>query len=322
MPINNRARQYFDYQLRDVPSYDNPYDSYLEKRKKLEQELDKLGVQDDLERDRIAAEYLGRAPSTEAGYGTRFLDALASGGDQFQMNIGAMGEALGDKIGMAPLEIAGRNLAERNRQEMSYAPKFVDTPEEQSQKGFLRNLDDLSLQAVESLVGSSPAMLPPLAGAAIGGPLGVGVGIGGGLLGNAALEGGSTFSDYRNELIQRGYSERDAERLAREARDEVFTENLTDPELLTYGAAQGLVGPMAKGLGVLGTGAIQAGTGGLQEGRQYEGTETATGNPMDVKAGMKALSAVLGPDIELDFRFQRSEGVPSWSQYRRVLRNR
>ena len=285
MPINNRARQYFDYQLRDVPSYDNPYDSYLEKRKKLEQELDKLGVQDDLERDRIAAEYLGRAPSTEAGYGTRFLDALASGGDQFQMNIGAMGEALGDKIGMAPLEIAGRKLAERNRQEMSYAPKFVDTPEEQSQKGFLRNLDDLSLQAVESLVGSSPAMLPPLVGAAIGGPLGVGVGIGGGLLGNAALEGGSTFSDYRNELIQRGYSERDAERLAREARDEVFTENLTDPELLTYGAAQGLVGPMAKGLGVLGTGAIQAGTGGLQEGRQYEVTETATGNPMDQFTG-------------------------------------
>ena len=62
MPINNRARQYFDYQLRDVPSYDNPYDSYLEKRKKLDEELDKLGVQDDLERDRIAAEYLGRAP--------------------------------------------------------------------------------------------------------------------------------------------------------------------------------------------------------------------------------------------------------------------
>ena len=285
MPINDRAKQYFDYQLRDVPSYDNPYDSYLEKRKKLEQELDKLGVQDDLERDRIAAEYLGRAPSTEAGYGTRFLDALASGGDQFQMNIGAMGEALGDKIGMAPLEIAGRNLAERNRQEMSYAPKFVDTPEEQSQKGFLRNLDDLSLQAVESLVGSSPAMLPPLAGAAIGGPLGVGVGIGGGLLGNAALEGGSTFSDYRNELIQRGYSEIDAERLARKARDEVFSENLTDAELLTYGAAQGLVGPMAKGLGVLGTGAIQAGTGGLQEGRQYEVTESATGNPMEQFTG-------------------------------------
>jgi len=285
MPISDRARQYFDYQLRDVPSYDNPYDSYLEKRKKLEQELDKLGVQDDLERDRIAAEYLGRAPSTEAGYGTRFLDALASGGDQFQMNIGAMGEAFGDKIGMAPLEIAGRNLAERNRQEMSYAPKFADTPEEQSQKGFLRNLDDLSLQAVESLVGSSPAMLPPLAGAAIGGPLGVGIGIGGGLLGNAALEGGSTFSDYRNELIQRGYSERDAERLARKARDEVFSENLTDPELFTYGAAQGLVGPMAKGLGVLGTGAIQAGTGGLQEGRQYEVTESATGNPMDQFTG-------------------------------------
>lgn len=285
MPINDRARQYFDYQLRDVPSYDNPYDSYLEKRKKLEQELDKLGVQDDLERDRIAAEYLGRAPSTEAGYGTRFLDALASGGDQFQMNIGAMGEALGDKIGMAPLEIAGRNLAERNRQEMSYAPKFADTPEEQSQKGFLRNLDDLSLQAVESLVGSSPAMLPPLAGAAIGGPLGAGVGIGGGLFGNAALEGGSTFSDYRNELIQRGYSERDAERLARKARDEVFSENLTDAELLTYGVAQGLVGPMAKGLGVLGTGAIQAGTGGLQEGRQYEVTETATGNPMEQFTG-------------------------------------
>lgn len=50
--------------------------------------------------------------------------------------------------------------------------------------------------------------------------------------------------------------------------------------------------------------------------------EGATGNPMDVKAGMKALSAVLGPDIELDFRFQRSEGVPSWSQYRRVLGKR
>jgi hypothetical protein len=290
MPISDRARQYFDYQLRDVPSYDNPYDSYLEKRKKLEQELDKLGVQDDLERDRIAAEYLGRGPIKDIespwydplrNAQVRLGSALSSGVDQLQMNLGAMGEALGDKIGMAPLEIYGREVADRNRREMSYNPQFAETPQEQERQGFLSSMDDKIFQAAQSLVGSSPAYLPPLIAAGMTGPAGLALGIGGGLMGNAALEGGSTFSDYRNELIEKGYDPRVADKMAGKARDEVFTKNLTDPELLLEGTLQGAIGPMSRGMGPLTTALAQGVSGGMQEGRQYEITETATGNPMD-----------------------------------------
>lgn len=301
MAISDTARQYFDYALRYVPTYDNKLQTWRERKRYLDEELNRLGVSDSKEKDRIAREYMGNEPLYEGSFLTeRLPEALSQGVDKLEQSLGAQAEFAGDYFNNRSLEEWGRQVARNKRQQLSESPQFMEPIEELDKKGFLRNIDDYTLAALSDVIGSAPAAAAPIAGGIMGGLPGLGLGIAGSLAANASMEGGGTFSDYKEQLMKQGYSEADAEREARYAAKKVFTQNITDPELLGYGVAQGAAGPALGLMGKIGGRAakftprkqaltaagVQIGTGGMQERRQYETTESATGNPMDRFEGL------------------------------------
>tara|TARA_S200002703_G_scaffold11653_2_gene10571 strand:- start:209 stop:7294 length:7086 start_codon:yes stop_codon:yes gene_type:complete len=289
-----QAQQYYERKLSYVPITGDPLEDYRRRRDRLERELDDVGVKNPESRYQITMRLLGQEPIQQGSFfGERVPAAAGRGADKFGMNVGAMTEYFGRQLESPGVEEFGQEMAARNRQMLDRSPAPYASPEEQEQQGFLRRMDDLLLQAGEETIGSAPAIVPPLAGAAIGGAPGAALGFAGVLGANAALEGGSTYSDRKQFYMRQGMPEDQAAQQAKKEADEVAIANLTDPELIALAGVQGASGAIAKGLlpnagrvARYGTiGGLQAGSGALQEGRQYEVSETATGNPMEQFTG-------------------------------------
>lgn len=289
-----QAQQYYERKLSYVPITGDPLEDYRRRRDRLERELDDVGVSNPESRYQITMRLLGQEPIQQGSFfGERVPAAAGRGADKFGMNVGAMTEYFGRQLESPGMEEFGQEMAARNRQMLDRSPAPYASPEEQEQQGFLRRMDDLLLQAGEETIGSAPAIVPPLAGAAIGGAPGAALGFAGVLGANAALEGGSTYSDRKQYYMRQGMPEEQAAQQAKKEADEIAIANLTDPELVALAGIQGGSGAIAKSLlpnagraaryGSIG--GLQAGSGALQEGRQYEVSETATGNPMDQFSG-------------------------------------
>lgn len=291
-----QARQYLERKLSYVPETGNVLEDYRRRRDRLNREMDSIGVPNEDENTRydVTMSLLGPEPIQEGGFLSERVPAAAGrGADKFGMNVGAMAEYFGRSLGSEGLEGFGQDMAARNRQLLERSPAPYASPEEQERQGYLGRVDDLLLQAGEETIGSAPAIVPPLIGAATGGVPGAVGGFAGVLAANAALEGGSTYSDRKQYYMRQGMPEDQAAKQAKKEADEVAIANLTDPELVALAGVQGASGAIAKGLlpnagraARYGTiGGLQAGSGALQEGRQYEVSETATGNPMEQFTG-------------------------------------
>jgi hypothetical protein len=291
-----QARQYLERKLSYVPETGNVLEDYRRRRDRLNREMDSIGVpnEDEDTRYEVTMSLLGPEPIQEGGFLSERVPAAAGrGADKFGMNVGAMAEYFGRSLGSEGLEGFGQDMAARNRQLLERSPAPYASPEEQERQGYLGRVDDLLLQAGEETIGSAPAIVPPLIGAATGGVPGAVGGFAGVLAANAALEGGSTYSDRKQYYMRQGMPEDQAAKQAKKEADEVAIANLTDPELVALAGVQGASGAIAKGLlpnagraARYGTiGGLQAGSGALQEGRQYEVSETATGNPMEQFTG-------------------------------------
>ena len=324
MPINASARDYLDYQLQYVPDYEDPLKKYRARQEKLEEELDKIGVQDPTERNRIRREYLGNEPISEGGFFSEQLPrSAARGGLGLVENIGAVGEYLGDVTDLDVVKEPFGALARTFRREKEELDPAYDSADP--------GISDYVNMAVESGLASAPAMVAPMGGARLGflgarallGAGGkeaskralMGGAIGGGFVGgsasNAGLEGGTTYSQVKEQMLQQGFSDREAEQEARRQADFVATQNLgANPELLGYNVAQSFAGPAGKLLGGA-TGRANAlrrmGAGstleGLQEGAQYEVQQQAAGN-MDANRFMDKegrTSMIVGAISDLPF---------------------
>ena len=291
-----QARQYLERKLSYVPETGNVLEDYRRRRDRLNREMDSIGVpnEDEDTRYEVTMSLLGPEPIQEGGFLSERVPAAAGrGADKFGMNVGAMAEYFGRSLGSEGLEGFGQDMAARNRQLLERSPAPYASPEEQERQGYLGRVDDLILQGGEETIGSAPALVPPLIGAATGGVPGAVGGFAGVLAANAALEGGSTYSDRKQYYMRQGMPEDQAAKQAKKEADEVAIANLTDLELVALAGVQGASGAIAKGLlpnagraARYGTiGGLQAGSGALQEGRQYEVSETATGNPMEQFTG-------------------------------------
>ena len=299
MPINANARNYLDNQLQYVPDYQDPLKKYRARQERLEEELDRIGIEDPTERNRIRREYLGNEPINEGGFFSEQLPrSAARGGLGLVENIGSVGEYLGDVTDLDVVKEPFGALARTFRREKEELDPAYDSEDP--------GVSDYVNMAVESGLASAPAMVAPMGGARLGflgarallGAGGkevskralMGSAIGGGFVGgsasNAGLEGGTTYSQVKEQMLQQGFSDREAEREARRQADYVATQNLgANPELLGYNVAQSFSGPAGKLLGGA-TGRANAmrrmGVGsaleGLQEGAQYEVQQQAAGN--------------------------------------------
>ena len=307
--LSSKARNYFDNYLRYAPRAENELEDWRERKRYLDQELDRLGVSDKDEKDEITRQYLGNEPVYAGGFFTEQVpEALSQGVDKFAMNVGAMGEYIGSKLDLPHGQARGQRMAARNRELLRKAPQFAESPEELEKQGFLSRIDDYTATALSDIVGSAPVGLAGVAGGLIGGVPGAVTGTTLALGGGALLEAGSTFSDYKAELKEEGFNEDEANKAATVAADEVAWANMTDAELLPYALAQGLSGPILGALSKIGragklgkfgnrlknftprkqavaAGVAQVGTGSMQERRQLEVSESATGNPMERFSG-------------------------------------